>query len=561
MSKRNLEKSRTVSAGTSFAGGLAAGALAISIALIIRSFAGGIFIPELASQTLFSLTPGQFESQAVENFGPLAKYSAFSGAIVANFILYGLFALLVTRLQNRFPWKGFVGRAILASLVAYVILLIIAISLLMITEARTHTQATSAAGVAISLILPQIAFGFTLSSFYTKIILPSKKPVLDKKTETTSEIDYGKQVYSRRVFLRAAIAIAVALPILFLGLNRLFLQQETQVPASSSSPSLLPKQSRIRPPGFEDPRLTPLLDSEVTPTYLFYRIDINPIVPQVDAASWTLTIKGQVNNPSTMTYEQIKAMPSVEEYATLQCVSNKIGGDLISTALWKGVRLKDLLSRAELRPGAKYIVFRCYDGYDVGIPLERGFLEGTVLAYEMNLAPLTAEHGYPVRAIVPGLYGMMNPKWITEIEVVDDVYEGYWQRNGWTNDAREATHSFIAIPGQAPIRNRFMNLDLLNINIVPGQRVPIAGVAFAGDRGISKVEVSIDGGVTWKSASIKDPLSKYTWVLWTTGFIPSSGPGNYKIVVRAADKTGRVQTAEIRPPFPNGNTGYHMINI
>jgi DMSO/TMAO reductase YedYZ molybdopterin-dependent catalytic subunit len=561
MSKHNLEKSRTVSAGTSFAGGLAAGALAISIALIIRSFAGGIFIPELASQTLFSLTPGQFESQAVENFGPLAKYSAFSGAIVANFILYGLFALLVTRLQNRFPWKGFVGIAILASLVAYVILLIIAISLLTITEARTHTQATSATGVAISLILPQIAFGFTLSSFYTKIILPSKKPVLDKKTETTSEIDYGKQVYSRRVFLRAAISIAVALPILFLGLNRLFLQQETQVPTSSSSPSLLPKQSRIRPPGFEDPRLTPLLDSEVTPTYLFYRIDINPIVPQVDAASWTLTIKGQVNNPFTMTYEQIKAMPSVEEYATLQCVSNKIGGDLISTALWKGVRLKDLLSRAELRPGAKYIVFRCYDGYDVGIPLERGLLEGTVLAYEMNLAPLTAEHGYPVRAIVPGLYGMMNPKWITEIEVVDDVYEGYWQRNGWTNDAREATHSFIAIPGQAPIRNRFMNLDLLNINIVPGQKVPIAGVAFAGDRGISKVEVSIDGGVTWKSASIKDPLSKYTWVLWTTGFIPSSGSGNYKIVVRAADKTGRVQTAEIRPPFPNGNTGYHMINI
>ena len=561
MSKHNLEKSRTVSAGTSFAGGLAAGALAISIALIIRSFAGGIFIPELASQTLFSLTPGQFESQAVENFGPLAKYSAFSGAIVANFILYGLFALLVTRLQNRFPWKGFVGRAILASLVAYVILLIIAISLLTITEARTHTQATSATRVAISLILPQIAFGFTLSSFYTKIILPSKKPVLDKKTETTSEIDHGKQVYSRRVFLRAAIAFAVALPIMFLGLNRLFLQQETQVPTSSSSPLLSPKQSRIRPPGFEDPRLTPLLDSEVTPTYLFYRIDINPIVPQVDAASWTLTFKGQVNNPFTITYEQIKAMPSVEEYATLQCVSNKIGGDLISTALWKGVRLKDLLSRAEIRPEAKYIVFRCYDGYDVGIPLERGLLEGTVLAYEMNLAPLTAEHGYPVRAIVPGLYGMMNPKWITEIEVVADVYEGYWQRNGWTNDAREATHSFIAIPGQAPIRNRFMNLDLLNVNIVPGQRVPIAGVAFAGDRGISKVEVSIDGGVTWKSASIKDPLSKYTWVLWTTGFVPSSGSGNYKIVVRAADKTGRVQTAEIRPPFPNGNTGYHMINI
>jgi Mo-co oxidoreductase dimerisation domain len=155
----------------------------------------------------------------------------------------------------------------------------------------------------------------------------------------------------------------------------------------------------------------------------------------------------------------------------------------------------------------------------------------------------------------------MNPKWITEIEVVDDVYEGYWQRNGWTNDAREATHSFIAIPGQAPIRDRFRNLDLMNINIVPGQKLPIAGVAFAGDRGISKVEVSTDGGATWKSASIKDPLSKYTWVLWTTGFIPPAVSGNYKIVVRATDKTGKIQTAEIRPPFPDGNTGYHMINV
>jgi len=560
MTKHNLEKSRTISVGTSFLGGLAAGALAIAIAVIIRSFLGGIFIPELASQTLFSLTPGQFESQAVQNFGPLAKYSAFSVAIIINFILYGIFAWLVTGIQNGFPWKGFVGRAILASLVAYVILLVIAISLVAITEARTHTETTSITRVIVALVLPQIVFGFTLSLFYAKIKLPTKKPALEKTVESKTEIDYSRRVYSRRVFLRAAISAAIALPILYLGLDRLFLQQETQVPSSATS-QILFRQSRTRPPSFEDPILTPLLDSEVTPTYLFYRIDINPNVPEVDSSSWTLTLKGQVNNPFSITYEEIKAMPVIEEYATLQCVSNKIGGDLISTALWKGVRLKDLLSRAQLKPGAKYIAFRCYDGYDVGIPLERGLLEGTILAYDMNLAPLTAEHGYPVRAIVPGLYGMMNPKWITEIEIVDDVYEGYWQRNGWTNDAREATHSFIAIPGQAPIRDRFRNLDLMNITVVPGQRLPVAGVAFAGDRGISKVEVSTDGGITWKSASIKQPLSNYTWVLWTTGFTPSAGSGNYKIVVRATDKTGKVQTAEVRPPFPNGNTGYHIINV
>ena len=550
-----IEKTGNISTTTSFVVGLAAGAVAIAISLIIRSFAGGPFIPELASQTLFSLTPGQFESQAVANFGPLAKYSAFAGAIIANFILYGLFAIWVDRLQNKLRWKGYVGKAILSSALAYVILLIVTISLVTITEARTHTQPTSIMRLVLSLILPQIAFGFTLSSFYEKIRRPSRTPVVEKPSETTTQIDYKK-----RALLRAAIASAVALPILYLGLNRLFPTQEVQ-PPSSSSLSLLPLQSKSKPLGFEDPRLAPLLDSEVTPTYLFYRIDINPIVPVVDATSWTLTVKGLVNNPLTITYEEIKAMPSVEEYATLQCVSNKIGGDLTSTALWRGVRLKDVLQKAQVKPGAKYIAVRCYDGYDVGIPLERGLLDGSILAYEMNLAPLTSEHGYPVRAIVPGLYGMMNPKWITEIELVDSVYEGYWARNGWTNVATEDTHSFIVIPGQAPVRDRFRNLDVENINIVPGQKVPVAGIAFAGDRGIAKVEVSTDGGVTWKSASIKDPLSKYTWILWTAGFTPVTAQGNYKIVVRATDKTGKIQTAEVRPPFPDGATGYHMINI
>jgi DMSO/TMAO reductase YedYZ molybdopterin-dependent catalytic subunit len=539
----------------SFLGGLAAGAIAIAIALLIRSFVGGPFIPELASQTLFSLTPGQFESQAVENFGPLAKYSAFSGAVIVNFILYGVFAILLNRLHSKFPWNGYVGRALLSSLLAYIILLIITISLVTITEARTHTQPTSITRLVISLILPQIAFGFTLSTFYGRARLPSRKPASEKAAETTPEIDYKK-----RVFLRAGIATIIAIPILFLGLNRLFPTQEVQIP-TPTSPSLLPPQSRSKPLGFEDPRLAPLLESEVTPTYLFYRIDINPIVPEVDATSWTLTVKGLVNNPLTITYEQIKTMPSVEEYATLQCVSNKIGGDLTSTALWKGVRLKDVLQKAQVKPDAKYIAFRCYDGYDVGIPLERGLLEGSILAYDMNLAPLTSEHGYPVRAIVPGLYGMMNPKWITEIELVDSVYEGYWARNGWTNIATEDTHSCIVIPGHAPVTDRFRNLELENISIVPGQRVPVAGIAFAGDRGISKVEVSTDGGGAWKSANIKDPLSKYTWVLWAAGFTPAAPQGSNRIVVRATDKTGKVQTSEVRPPFPDGNTGYHIINI
>ncbi len=352
-----------------------------------------------------------------------------------------------------------------------------------------------------------------------------------------------------------------------MGLNRLFspVQDTEQQQIQSNISDLLrskssPQQPRSISAEFKDPALAPLLGSEITPTYLFYRIDINPIIPEVDVNSWNLQIKGMVDNPLKLSYEEIKSMPAIEEFVTLECISNKIGGDLTGTALWKGVPLKHILEKAKIGPTVKYIVFRCFDGYDVGIPLDKGLMDKTILSYEMNLAPLTSKHGFPVRAIVPGLYGMMNPKWITEIELVDKVYEGYWQRNGWTNIAEYNTGSSIVIPGQVPIRDRFRGLDEIPSSS-SNKKGPIAGIAFGGDRGISKVEVSIDGGKTWKTAKIKEPLSEYTWVLWTAGFIPNEGIDNYKIVVRATDKKGEVQTSELNKPFPSGATGYHTISV
>jgi hypothetical protein len=259
-----------------------------------------------------------------------------------------------------------------------------------------------------------------------------------------------------------------------------------------------------------------------------------------------------------MNYNEIKRMNSIEQHATLSCVSNKLGGDLVSTALWKGVRLRDILAKAQVKPGVKYIVFRCYDGYDVGIPIESGLMDGTILAYNMNNNPLPNDHGYPLRAIVPGFYGMMNPKWITEIELVDSTYEGFWQRKGWTNNRNDNIYSSIVTMGSQDIRNRFPHL--VNDNLTIGKTTQIAGVAYAGDRGISKIEVSTDGGKTWKSTIIKDPLSKYTWVLWTSKFTPKVN-GDYNIVVRATDKTGKVQTSDFADPFPNGASGYDMVNV
>lgn len=537
-----------------FVAGLAAGAVAVAVSLILKETSGGMFLPEIASQALFSVTPGQFESQAVENIGPLAKYSAFIGSIIANIVAFGIIAIFLDKLFARLKKRGYLLEALLSSALSYIIFIIIAVILVTLIQSRSGIQVVPLPLIVLSLIPSQLAFGFVLSSFFhgrTKRKSPEvPEPSLGTPTDTMDVI------YDRRAFLRLIAAAAVALPIILLGVDRLLSRQNEAQEQASTTTNLLP-QTGPKPKGFEDPNLAPLLASEVTPTYLFYRIDINPIVPQVDSKSWNLTIKGLVEKPLTINYDQIKSMPSVEEYVTLECISNKIGGDLISTALWKGVRLSQLLEKAAIKPNVKYVVFRCADGYDVGIPIEKSQMEGTILAYDMNYAPLTPKHGFPVRAIVPGLYGMMNPKWITEIELVDSVYEGYWQRLGWRNNAEDNTGSTILIPDHAPARQRFRKLDETD-DTSYGGKVPIAGIAFAGNRGISKVEVSTDGGTTWKTAQIKDPLSQYTWVLWTAGYVPPNKE-NYKIVVRATDKTGNTQTTEMSPPFPNGATGYHTI--
>ena len=453
-----------------FLGGLSAGAIAVAVSLLVRLFAGGLFVPEIASQTLFSLTPGQIESRAVESLGPIAKYSALIGAVVANIILYGLISLLSlgSRLHTRLHSKGYIGNAIQSSLFAYVILLFVGVILFALAETDIQTKVSSIGMLSIYLILPNIAFGFVLCSFYERMLPSTQRPIMFSKKQPTSsttapttttdkqtEIDYKK-----RQFLRAGIASAVALPILYFGLGSLISpRQEVQQSTSSLLSQFQRRSAESKPVGFEDPRLAPLLASEITPTDLFYRIDKNPIVPVVMASTWKLTVKGLVAKPLEMKYTELRNMSSIEEFATLECVSNKLDGDLISTAVWKGVRLRDILMNAQVMPRAKYIVFRCYDGYDVGIPVERGLSEGAILAYDMNGASLTAEHGYPIRAIVPGLYGMMNPKWITEIELVDGIYEGYWQRKGWANNAKYNTHSFIVIPGDAAVGKRFSNID------------------------------------------------------------------------------------------------------
>ncbi|MGH9876950.1 MAG: molybdopterin-dependent oxidoreductase [Nitrososphaerales archaeon] len=553
--------------GKGFVVGLAAGGVALVISYMLRILGGGLFVPELASQTLFSLTPGTIESQAVAILGPFAKYSAFVGAIAGNIFLYGIIGMLLYAIYRRLAHKGHIINLLQPILVSYSIIFAIAMIFSEITEIAT--QPLTIQLVAIYLIPPHVAFGLISYCMFRMSIIKSETMVARKEGDPLlppvsipSSEQHDLNTVSRREFIRIVGVVAagsIASAFVFQWIVQLLSSAKNNGIAQPPITKPSPANSTSGSANDLSPEVSSLYASEITPNDRFYKIDTSIVTPVIDSNMWRLMVKGLVENPLTLTYNELKSMPAIEQYATLECVSNEVGGDLISTAFWKGVLLKDILEKARIKPEATYIVFRCHDGYDVGIPLERG-LGGTFLAYEMNGITLPADHGFPLRAIVPGIYGMMNAKWITAIELVDRVYEGFWQRKGWSNKAEHKIHSSIVVPGNT-LSRRFLGLGASSTTVKLGNKVPIAGVAFAGDRGISKVEISMDDGNSWEAVKIKKPLSiKNTWVLWATEWNPRS-EGRYNISVRATDGNGNIQVVGFQKPFPDGSSGYHMAGI
>jgi DMSO/TMAO reductase YedYZ molybdopterin-dependent catalytic subunit len=510
--------------------GVVAGAVAVATSFALRILFNVAYLPELAASAVFSLVPGFLESRAVESLGPLAKETTYAaGSVILVFVL-GLVPVGLGR-AGLLP-KGKVSLALSLAVSSY--LLMLALGGLFLALTQVSTQQASLGSLAVGLLFPGLVFGALMGAASLASTQPPKVAYPMERMKRSND-------RKRRLFIKGAVATAVAATILYYGVG-----------------FLLSKQTSQNSPGNSAQEASQILAAQVTPNSDFYRVDVNVFAPSVDVSKWTLQLHGLVNTPMTLTYSQLLAMPSVEEYATLECVSNQVGEDLMSTALWKGVKLGDLLNTAGVSSQADYVVFKCYDGYDVGIPLERATAEGTILATDMNGVPLPAEHGYPLRAIVPGLYGMMNAKWITDIELVSGTYEGFWQRRGWTNVATYQTGSTIITPGSSLLRDRFsLPSGLVE---VAGSQVPLVGMAFAGDRGIQKVEVSTDGGASWQTASLYDPLSKYTWVFWKLDWNPTSS-GLQHLVVRATDGNGNTQVATMSDPFPNGATGYDVVDV
>src|SRR6266567_999807 len=287
------------------------------------------------------------------------------------------------------------------------------------------------------------------------------------------------------------------------------------------------------------------MTSPITPNSKHYVVTQNPIDPTPNLDVWRLEIAGLVGTSGSYTYEEVQKLPSTSRAITLECIANGVGGGLISTAIWQGVPLRTLLERhGGALPDARYVTFTGVDGYVVSLPLDEVLAVDALLAWRMNGTELPLRHGFPLRVLVPGRYGEENPKWLTRVELTDHFVGGLYSDQGWYNGPLHTTTRIDRPRGHLPL----------------GRSVEVGGIAFAGARGISKVEVSVDGGSTWHVATLEPPLSQDTWVLWTWQWMPSL-PGKYRLVARATDGTGEVQTSRMQITVPNGSTGYHQVTV
>jgi DMSO/TMAO reductase YedYZ molybdopterin-dependent catalytic subunit len=286
---------------------------------------------------------------------------------------------------------------------------------------------------------------------------------------------------------------------------------------------------------------------EITPIGNFYVVSKNFSDPVIPSSGWSLRVTGLVQRTLRIDYSRLQSLPAVTELVTMECVSNEVGGPLMSTGRFTGIPIRDLVAMATPQSKASAVAFKARDGFTETASLRLIMDDPTILvAYRLDDQPLPEKHGFPARVLIPGHYGMRAPKWLDEIELTDSESGGYWEGQGWDHQAVVKTTSRFDTP---------QNGALLG----PG-RAELAGVAFAGIRGIQAVEWSADGGRSWAAAELSPPLSPLTWVLWQASWSPP-GDGAYALQVRARDGKGDLQTPQVAASFPNGASGYHTIRV
>ena len=463
--------------------GLSAGTLALGADYLAHALFAIPLLPEQAGYLLLKLLPLSTFANLLKLLGVLARPLLLVGATVVIIAVYGAASMLMARLFPR----------------AYVLVL-------------------TAATALVSTIVAIVAFSpsdSSLGAVVEVVLLAGMVPLVDRLVRgfaTPAQVSEDRRILMRNIFYGA-----VGLALLGIG----------YVNVRRFATALAMKEGSRTP-------------TEITPVSDFYVVSKNiGGDPVVDASTWRLNLPGR-----SLTYDELLALPSHELELTLECISNEIGGTLISNGSWKGPRVSDVLALTSAPSNASWMLMESADGYTESFQL-RDLTADHLLATQLNGAPLTSMHGFPARFIFPGRYGMKQPKWVTRISFSASDKPGYWENNGWDERAIVKTMSRIDRPSDG-------------VALAAGS-VQFGGIAFAGSRRISGVELSWDGGRSWQAADLQAEFSPYAWRFWQLS--TSIAAGHYTVKVRARDGEGTLQTSQSASTLPNGADGYHTITL
>ena len=499
--------------------GFLSAAVALGIGHLMAGFVGGTASPVIAvGSTAIDASPEWLKSYAIRTFGTNDKAVLVAGIGVVVAIV----AVVVGVIALHRPRVGVVALIALGAVGA----------------AAATARPENGLGAAVPSIVATVA---GLATFRW---LRLAAGIRASATGAADPDGVAPSSFDRRRFLLAGAGAAGLAAVS--GLAGRFLIRRAEANASRAAVRIpAPVDVAPPPPADADLRI-PGVGPFITPNDVFYRVDTSLLVPSVTAEGWSLRIHGMVRDELSLDYGALLARPLMERDVTLTCVSNPVGGHYIGNARWIGAPLADLLREAGVDPGADQIVSRSIDGFTVGTPTSV-VMDGrdAMLAVAMNGQPLPLEHGFPVRMIVPGLYGYVSAtKWLVDIELTTFAsYDAYWVRRGWAQQAPIKTESRIDLPKPGAT--------------VPAGSVTVAGIAWAQHRGISRVEVSVDG--EWQPARLAEQDTIDTWRQWVYDW--DATPGEHTLAVRATDRTGATQTATPADPVPNGATGDHTISV
>ena len=513
----NVTKTKAISAG--LLAGLVAAVAMTTAMLLLATLGVATPLVIIGDRLSVFIPPGPFLSLmgkvgGYNHLKQLGVGSTIAGQLVVGAIGGAIFGWFARRNPTRIP-------------AVWTMLIFVVLPIVMFAIALWPVLGTSYIGLPI-----QVARLVTLIGFALCVLLFERTLVIGfgfLSAETTERQDYEfTPAIGRRAFVMGTIGLA----------------------AAGGGVALARKLYRAATFGYDGTQYKGSIVQPITPNDLFYCVTKNVVDPKVNIDVWHLEIGGLVQNSATWRFQDLLGFKPTTQETTLMCISNGLDAGLMSNAMWKGLPLRDLLDQAGVLSGAARVRLQGVDNYTDTIPLEKAMEPTTLLAYEMNGEPLSDRHGYPLRVIVPGYFGEKNVKWVTRIEVTDANAKGFYEAQGWGPDFIVPTRSRIDVPEDWA----FVSLDKLTAPI------EVKGIAFGGDRGISRVELSFDDGQTWSDAEIYYSGGNLAWSLWKALWSPTA-PGDYPLLVRATDGEGDVQEWEEDRGAFSGVSGLHRINV